>query len=88
MSKTKTGLLVSATLASLVLVAAVEAGREDAKPPVGSCPTGYSAIEASIPPIGPVVDLNKDGVVCYRIFNGPAEEKLFANVIDNTAAPH
>jgi hypothetical protein len=88
MSNGKTGLLVSATLASLVLVAAVEAGRKHAKPPVASCPTGYSPVDASIPPIGPVVDLNKDGVVCYRIFNGPAEEKLFANVIDNTSAPH
>jgi hypothetical protein len=41
-----------------------------------------------MPPIGATVDLNKDGVVCHRIFAGPAEEFLYANVIDNTAAPH
>ena len=84
----KSAALIGAVLTSLVLATSVGAGRENAKPPSGSCPTGYTAIDASVPPIGATVDLNKDGVVCYRIFAGRAEEILFANVIDNTAAPH
>jgi hypothetical protein len=84
----KSAALVGIILTSFVLVTSAGAGRESAKPPSGSCPAGYSPIDASVPPIGATVDLNDDGIVCYRLFAGPAGEKLFANVIDNTAAPH
>jgi hypothetical protein len=83
----KPAALIGAVLTGLVLVAPAAADREDAKPPVGSCPGNYAPVDASEPPIGAFVDLNDDGIVCFSIFKGAAEEILFANVIDNIAAP-
>jgi hypothetical protein len=94
MSPSRIAVAVTVALAPTLAVT-LTAAPANATPQVGSCTSSYGAYtydELAFDPdaqaIFSVIDTNKDGVICFKLYPNGDHAGHLGNLVDDKAAPH